>query len=108
VNTRIAFFISALALLTARSASAQPQDNGDAYQIALLGGTLSASDQKICDGKGNTKDIQDACRVTRLLLIDLGKRPPQDKGVPALANIKYTVSPAEAKAIGDLYTKYGY
>ena len=107
MNTRVAFFIFALALLGARPVSAQVNSNV-AYQTALLGGTLSDSDQKICNGKANSKDEQDACRVTRLLLIDAAKHPPQDKGIPPLADIKYTVSPGEISAITDLYSKYGF
>lgn len=105
MNTRIAFFIFALALLGARPASAQANPNV-AYQNTLLKGTLSASDQGICDGKASGKDQQDACKVTRLLLLDIANH--RDKGVPPLADIKYTVSQGEISAIGDLYTKYGY
>ena len=102
---RIAFFIFALALMGARPASAQVNANV-AYQSTLLAGTLSASDQAICSGKASSKDEHDACRLTRLLLIDIANH--RDKGVPPLADIKYTVSQGEISAIGDLYTKYGY
>lgn len=92
----------ALVLTLGASVSAAAQEHPDVvYQKALLARSLSAEDKDICDkraGAGNAA-AHDACRVTRLFLIDINAG--HDKGVPPMAHIKYAVDKEEKGKILD-------